>query len=398
MNYFLYTNKFHKIIFRKIYIFKINPNEFTLRNLLVYYLSLACQKYPTEDKYSVYLSELYNCRYTTKLTTYGNYTAINLQLTAVDPKYIQDENYTYSDIYQCFNNCNNPVIIDNNFDKNLFNKAKELYLSGLLYNEENEAKKANKSMIHSFFNNTSRDFDKDGNIDELKKITCKQLYNYYLKFLDEYSVSYVVGDVEDKYNQTSNLDICKIDNYLFKDRIKHPNYIEVPSDTSQTYINIIYDINIYNTDNLFYSALFLNYHLGGSSNSKLFRIVREKYGLCYSVNSYLYGASGILIISVVSNKSNKDKIIEAINESIDNLLDDFDLENIKTTFMLEKKEANDYITSMLDDHFYTNIFVNYKSLSEELDIINNITLNDIKEVYKLLKPSLIHIYGGDNNE
>ena len=86
----------------------------------------------------MYLSNLYDIKVSATLTTYGTYSVISFALSAVDPKYINDENYDHQVILDCFNNALKPVIVGDNFDKKLFNKAKDYYTSSLLYSLENE--------------------------------------------------------------------------------------------------------------------------------------------------------------------------------------------------------------------------------------------------------------------
>ena len=70
----------------------------------------------------------------------------------------------------------------------------------------------------------------------------------------------------------------------------------MPYKSKQMYLRIIYDINVFSGDLKIYPFILLNYFLGASNYSYLFQKIREEYGLCYSISSELYGASGILMI------------------------------------------------------------------------------------------------------
>ena len=73
MDFLLQTEKYHKIVFIKQSIRKLNPNEQTIRNLLCYYLSLANNKYNTLEKLDYFLSMSYDMRYRVGLSTFGSY-------------------------------------------------------------------------------------------------------------------------------------------------------------------------------------------------------------------------------------------------------------------------------------------------------------------------------------
>ena len=184
MDFLLQTNKFNKIVFIKKYFRKINPAEQTIRNLLCYYLSLACQKYDTIEKLDYFLSMSYDLKSSVGLSTFGNYSIITYSLSAIDPKYLTDEKYNLNFLEEAFNDLTKPVIKNNKFDKKIFNKAKEFYASNLLYESENEDKNAYDGLIDAYFSSTIRNFKSTGDIKELENITIDDLYNYYLTILN----------------------------------------------------------------------------------------------------------------------------------------------------------------------------------------------------------------------
>ena len=397
MNVNLINKKFHRIILKKCYIRKINPNETTIRNLLCYYQSIACNKYKNEDLFNRFLANAYDMRFKVNTSTIGCYTIFSYTLEAVDPKFINDNNYTINFLENALEECIKPLIVNNNFDKFNFKKAIEIYYSNLLYLEENESKLALNGAIHEFFKGTIRDFNNDGSIEELEAITRDDLYNYYLSLINDEEIYYATGDV---FNLAIDhkLTITLKTNYVFKDRIEHPSYIEVNKKTNQCYLNIIYDTDIFSTNKLFYALSFFNYALGGSSDSLLFKNVREKNSLCYSISSSYLGASGILIVSAIINKRDLDKVIKLIDDSILGTCDNINLDEIKKTFILEKRGRCDYLSSGISDHFMDNYFVDGVKSYDEIQLINQVELDDVKKSAEHIKKSLVYVYGGDLDE
>lgn len=398
MDYLVQTDKFHKVILRKYSLRKIIPQDQTIRNLLCYYLSLACQKYPKNDIFEYVQNKAYDLRYDVAVSTIGSYSVLKYTLQGVDPKYINDEEYNYRFLEEFFYDCQKPVIINNNFDLKLFKKAKEIYRSNLLYLSENESKKSFNLAIKTYFKGTIRDFDNDGDLSTLKKISCKMLYKYYLSIINDEEVSYAVGDVLNHLSIENKATLTAKYDYFFKDRNKVSPLIIDNAQTKQCYLQIIYDVNIYPNQRQFYAVEIINYIFGGSSNSKLFDIVREKNGLCYNIGSIHFGSSAIMIVSAIIDKKNLDKAILKIDEAFNNLLIDIDLEQIKKYLLLERKGRKDYLIAYLNDDFMMRYFKDNMTPQQDIQIISSITMDDLKLALSKIKKALVYVYGGDKND
>jgi Predicted Zn-dependent peptidases len=83
-----------------------------------------------------------------------------------------------------------------------------------------------------------------------------------------------------------------------------------------------------------------NVMLGGSSNSKLFREVREKYSLAYYVNSILFKHKSIIIIDSGVDFKNMQRALDLINEQIKKIKEADFTDN---ELQLAKKRNNNFI-------------------------------------------------------
>ena len=196
MDFLIQTEKFHRIVFLKQSIRKIIPSDQTIRNLLCYYLSLANEKYDSIEKFDYFLSKNYDLKYRVNLSTFGNQSIISYSMSAIDPKYLSDEEYNIKLLEESFDDITKPLIKNNKFDLKIFNKAKEFYASNLLYEDESD-KKAYDGLIDAYFKGTTRAFNSTGSLEELEKIKINDLYQYYLSTLNDEKISYAVGDVKD---------------------------------------------------------------------------------------------------------------------------------------------------------------------------------------------------------
>ena len=170
-------------------------------------------------------------------------------------------------------------------------------------------------------------------------------------------------------------------------------------ESDQCYLEVIYDTGVYSLDKLGIAARALNFIFGGKSASNLFNIVREKYGLCYSISSMYLGASGIIIVSSIINYSDIDKVLEAIDEAynkIGNL--DFDIDEIKEYFISNFINSKDNFNTLVDNYFLDNYFLKDNESYKELEKIDKLKIEDIKEVFENTKRSFVYAYGGKKND
>ena len=398
MDFVLKTDKYHRILIKKTLVRKLIPKDQTIRHLLAYYQMIACEKYATEPLYNKYLGMAYDMRFNVSVQAIGKSSLYTYSISAVDPKYINDKDYTIDTIKDTFNECIKPVlnIEKNGFDKKLFKRAVEIYKSNLLDDEADDNKKSYRGAIKTMFSGTVRDYLPDGSLDDLSKITIAKLYKYYQSLLEDESCSYIVGDVSFDSNHKHTL-TPKNDNCFKKRAIFEPIvYQDAP--TQQCHLHIIYDTKIYRDNRLMYAVTLLNLGLGGTGNSMLFQIVREKYGLCYSISSSYLGASGIIIISAIISKNNIDKVLSAIDEVFEALLKEFNLEENKNYLIEQIISRKDNMSNLASDHLVDNFFTDSIPSYEEINTINSITSADIKTAFKKLKRRLVYVYGGSNDE
>lgn len=397
MDFLLNTLKYHNVVFIKQSYRKINPKDQTIRNLLCYYLSLANHKYDTIEKFDYFLSYSYDMRYRVSLSTFGSYSIITYTLSAIDPKYLNDSNYNIKFIEETFNDITKPLIKNNKFDKNIFNKAKEYYYSNLLYETENEDKMAYDGLIEAYFSNTIRCFKSTGDINELVNINIDDLYNYYLSILNDEEITYATGDLKE-LKAINNSTLKEKHDYFFKERNNSLSYIHDEANTNQAHLFIVYDTHIYSDSKLCQALTLLNNHFGSSNNSKLFSIIREKLGLCYSISSSYLAASGIILVQATINKKDENKVLEEIDKIFKDLLNDFNLEEKKENYIIYYKDKSDYIYTIYNEFITENYFKDTPTIKKEVEIIKALTIEDIKEAYSKMEKSLVYVYGGDKIE
>lgn len=398
MDVYIQQDKFHQIILRRYRIAKLNKSTQTIRRLLCYYQELACSAYPTEAKMSLALGELYDAKFQVSLTSFGSYSLLVYSLIAVDPCYIEDDEYTLEKLESVFEEFLCPKMNKGQANPTLFQRAYEIYESDLLTLLEDTQGIAYQNAILEYFKGTERDFLNYGSLEELRKLTPKNLFEYYQKVSEEETISICTGHVPSIEKQ-DGISLTPKRNYHFKERGNSEVVIKVPFPSEQCYLCMIYDVGIYAENKEYYACMFLNHILGGGSSSYLFKIVREKYGLCYSIHSTYLGATGIIVISCVLDSTLLKQGIEAIDEAIssmDNL--DFELEETRKYYLSNHALGEDYIETAIQNYLGDNFFLDTPKSTSEVKGFQSVTKEEVKKVYKHLKKSFTYILGGKDGK
>jgi predicted Zn-dependent peptidase len=136
-----------------------------------------------------------------------------------------------------------------------------------------------------------------------------------------------------------------------------------------------------------YALLLLNTYLGGGMSSRLFQVVREKYGLAYSIFSFLdfYDDTGIFGIYTAVLPENVEQTIELIQQELklltDTHLQDIDFQRIKSqlkgNLVLSLENSGSRMGRMANMEIYLQKYI---GLDEVIDSINQTTLQEVRSV------------------
>lgn len=398
MDIYLRQEKFHRITFKFYRVSKLKKSEQTIRNLLCYYQELACKKYASEGLMTATLGNFYDAKYRVGLTNFGSYSVMEYSLTAIDPLYIEDKDYNLEKLENLFKDLIEAKMGQGKAMVKLFNRAFEIYKSDLLDHDENLQAVAFNRAISTYFKGTERDFSSYGCLDELEKITPDELYKYYQKVKKEESIMIASGNIDEK-NNNPYYTLKPKKNYHFRKRNSVEKTVKVSADSTQCYLEIFYETNTFADDELYYATMLLNYVFGGHSNSKLFRTVREKYGLCYSINSMYLGATGIIVVSAIINLVDLDKTLKAIEECEKELkAQDFEIEEARNYYISALANGLDYLETAVNNYLADNFFLDTPKSDKELECLRKVTKEDVYQAFLKLKQSFVFVYGGDKVE
>lgn len=145
----------------------------------------------------------------------------------------------------------------------------------------------------------------------------------------------------------------------------------------------------------------MNHRLGESSNSLLFREIREKRGLAYDIYTHLEITKNIktLYIYTAVSEENIDETKEAIDKTLKDIVDG-KIEIGDKDLQIMKKVHKTAVISTLEDSAELCNYMLHQALEDEdifefvkdMDRLNNLDTAKISEVSKIvLKNPTIHI-------
>lgn len=402
------TKKFKTITTRIIFSDKIKKNEITLKNFVSDMLTYSSKKYNTQKKLSTRLQDLYALNVFSNCYRIGNTYNLDLGISFLNEKYTEDGMLNES-IDFLREIVLNPNIKSNEFDEVSFNIVKDAIRDQIESIKEDTRKLSLIKMLELMGSEEVYSFHGFGYKEDLEEITTKSLYEYYKNMLKTNKIDiFIIGDIDFsetekifeekfKFNNKNNkrLDVLYnhkiIDNKVKLKEIKYP--------VSQAKLSIGCKIEKLSDYERNYSLTLFNIILGGNSDSKMFKNIREKNSLCYYISSVANKMDSILLITSGIENKNKDRVIELVNKEINNIsngiFEEEDIEKAKINYIsiLDEIEDNPY---QIISCYYSMELLPIDNIETRKKMIKKVTKEDIINVSKKIKIDSICILGGDN--
>lgn len=172
---------------------------------------------------------------------------------------------------------------------------------------------------------------------------------------------------------------------------------------------IVYLYTFYNLDKSYELPLrILNHRLGESSNSLLFREVRENRGLAYDIYTHLDMTQNVKTLYIYTAVANQDveEAIEAIDETLKDVIEGTIVVGDKDLTLMKKVHKTAVISTLEDSAELCNYILHQELEGEDIfefvhdmELLNKIDKDRIFEVSKLvLNEPTIHILKSPEEE
>lgn len=387
------------------YKYKTNKKDFLYFYILTALLFSKNNKYNTKRKYNNKILDLYNPRFICNFSTSGKYIIFRAKMTFLKEKYTE-KGMDKKTIKFFFESLFNPYIVDGEFDNETFDTEIRRICDDIKSIKDNPDSYSNERLRQIFNMDTSFCYtlmDKD---EEIKKLTSRELYLFYKKIINsgELIISFI-GNTSYDYVKYVDEYLQNRNNEKFNEKHmenlgvrKQINEVQEKISTSQSRLNMLYIYDELTDFENKYVLRILDFILGGSADSKLFKEVREKHSLCYRISSGSSMLNNTMLIRAGINAQNYEKTKELIEKQISSLkegnFDDEDIEKAIISYKTACKEILDSPLSILSSYL-GKIYGTSDLLDERNKNIEKVTKNDVIVLANKLHLDTIYFLKGD---
>lgn len=357
--------------------------------------------YKTKTLMQKKLEDLYGARLYTRSERHANLNVMSFMLTIVDPVIVDDHDLINQSIALL-----NDIFVDRSyFDEDIFMEEKRLLIEQWETLKDHKRVYANVEFGKAFFGDDLSAYPMSGTLEDIKKLTLDDVISYYQKKFFDNEIKIIINGHIDEHIQTikdsllikakpKDFDI----EFKFRD-VKTLNQIQEETKMNQAILKLGYHLPIFRFDPLYEAALCVDTILGGYPESRLFKEIREKQGLCYDVSSNFDFYKGVLIVSSGVSKLQKDYALEEIIKEVDRLkIDKVDLEELsyaKAYLVHQIKSSLDSQSYLTKRQYFRDIFNDQTPTEKRIENILNVSLEDIYQVIDMIKLDTTYVlYGG----
>ena len=405
------TDKFKTVTVKVNFKRKLKKEDITYRNMLVNILCESTSDYPTKRLMEVATEDLYDLSFQGSNYISGSYSVMGFDITFLNEKYTEEGMFNKSIDFLT------GIIFKPNIDNKKFNQKAFTMSYNILENnikalKENPNLYSKIRMLEYMEPNSVTSYRSSGYLEDLEKIDAKKLYKYYESVLSRDIVDiFVIGDIDSKLVEQIIEEKFPIktlkkpsESHFIEPKSKKilPKTYKEKINLSQSQLVMGLKMNKLSLFELRYVLNVYSYILGGGPDSKLFKNIREKNSLCYSISSSGQPLNSILIISAGINVNDFSKAVNLIKKELKQMtkgaFTNEDIMKAKVTYMNGLKELEDNPQNLIS--LYAGMeYLDSDDIDKRISNINKVTKSDIVSLASKIHLDTIYLLeGGDTNE
>lgn len=404
------TEKFKTITIKVVFHTPIIKEEITMRNVLADILLQSSKKYNTKRDLIIESEELYSASISNSNQRLGNYILTSFNLQVLMDKYTEEGNVEKA--FEFFS----EILFHPDVENGAFKKDKlEIVKNNILVNlnsiTENAGAYSLIKMLEAYDSNSPLSYRMVGYHEDLDMITESNLYDTYSKMINtDYVDIFVVGNFNNremlslikKYFKFKRVKKRKASYYLKEHKPRGKRlFAGEEINNTQSKLAIACPINKLTDYEKNYPLVLANLILGGGVESKLFRDVREKNSLCYTIRSFSNKLDNLLVITAGIDRNNYTKTVSLITKILNDLkkgkFTDKDIEIAKEYYYtsIEELAENEY---RIINEFLMEEILHLAPIVERLKKINKVNKREIVKVFKKITMDTVFLLEGVNDE
>ncbi len=401
------TKKFKTTRIQVSFANDLDKDTVTKRSLLPYLMHAVSEKHDTREKMSKYLENLYAANFHVGVSKIGKTHFISFDLSIINDDFtfnnelLLDESLVFLQ----------EVIFNPYFNKQIYKEESRLLKEYYDSIYANKMKYAIKEMRKIMFENEIYKIDPLGNKNDLSKIDFNDLNDIYNSMIhnDLITIS-IIGDidfdeVEEKIKKTFKFSDRSYSPILIDNETK--KIIEVTKvgkviDVNQGKLVIGYRNQTYYLSHDYYKTLVFNVLFGASSESMLFKEIREEKGLVYFINSSYDPYKGVMFVTAGINAKDYDDVLKTTEDILNKIIEmNYSDEKISTAKSIINNsliESLDSNIGLLSRMFRNSLFNLDFDIEEIKRQVLQVTKEDISNMAKKLKLDTVYLLRGEKDE
>ena len=399
------TDKFKTNLIAVMLTTKLKKENVTKNALIPTVLKRGTAKMNTQEEINKTLEEMYGASFDCGIDKTGDNQVIKFYIESINDEFLpnNNENMLKKSLDKIFELIFNPYLENGTFKKEYVEQEKENLKQIIQSKIDYKARYALDRCIEEMYKDEPFGLYKYGDVKDLQNINEKNLYDYYIDFINTCKIDiYVSGilnnEIENIIKNNENIIKLRDRDAQYKSyepktkKVEEEKEIQESMEVTQGKIVIGLDVNIDDED-LRYDVMIYNSILGGSANSKLFQNVREKASLAYTASSSYYRLKNNIFINCGIEIENYEKALEIIKKQIEDMKNgdftDEEIENAKKGIIAAIKTIDDEQDTEIT-YFFGQELSNVKNSLEEyikkiqsvnresiLNIANKVSINTI---------------------
>ena len=271
--------------------------------------------------------------------------------------------------------------------------------------------------INIMYKNCGYGLSKYGEVEDLKGIDEKNLYEYYKELIDTAKIDFIVcgkfdvNNIKKVINENKFVKALKerkepiVINHFkkeIKEKVEKPQEVKEQFDVTQGKLVIGLDILPNDFEDFRFTAILYNAIFGNGVNSKLFQIVREKESLAYTTKSEYVVQKNNIFIRCGIECENYEKTVTLIKKLLDDMkkgdFTDDDLNKVKEYIISGIDSIEEEQESQILFKFGQELSKLELTTEKYKENINNVTKQDIIDFANCIQINCIYFLenGGSN--
>lgn len=401
--YTIKTDKFKNCHMEITFYDNAKKEELGLRNFLVDMLCHSSKKYPKRKDIVIKLEELYQSYFYGVSSKVGNMVISSFIFDFLNPEYISDEKYLQNALKFPFEIIEYPNVINNAFDDRTFKIIKKRILTDIDSLKENATNYAFRRALINMDKDSISTQSVLGTKEEVEAITPESLFGYYEKFYKKSLCNiYIVGnlDMEEVVKIIGNtfhnncLKNHRVEAFVENKTRKKELVVKEQGDFGQSNLVLGFNLEKLTKEEMFVALYFFDEVLcAGGLKSKIYNVLREERGLCYSVSSINSKYDHMYYVYVGLDKENVPLAVKLIKQCVKDMASGKISEEEMSMAKMQLSTSLDILMdnqNALANNYTFHTIVGTPLFTELKEAYKKISVKDLKSIGKKLKLNFVY--------